>query len=267
MVIRISGPVTVTDENEEPIAEPAIFCKLDGAEDADFCANYLDFDLADLGVIGGTVRLIYDPDAKQLRVTTEYQCPVALTDDQLEQLIDETRGQWSDGIGENCFNDLEDEIPGHIDLCVDRADVTVEQFDDGREVKSPSPLAKAAREGDLSAIKAQLDAGADINARLLGYTPLHFAIIYCHSDAALELIEHGADVLAPDLMGCDALLAVAMGKFTDEESARIARELLVRGAPANGARGETPDYTPLFMAQHRKKTALETVLREFGATA
>jgi hypothetical protein len=58
---------------------------------------------------------------------------------------------------------------------------------------------------------------------------------------------------------------------TGADAARVARVLLERGASVHGPKGpdadpEQGDYTPLFLANLRKKTELAAVLQEFGAT-
>lgn len=57
-----------------------------------------------------------------------------------------------------------------------------------------APIHDAAKTGDVAAITAALDAGADINAIDGGGTPLYFAVRRGHLAAAKLLIERGADV-------------------------------------------------------------------------
>ena len=57
-----------------------------------------------------------------------------------------------------------------------------------------APIHDAARKGDVAAITAALDAGADINASEGGGTPLYFAVRKGHLAAAKLLIERGAKV-------------------------------------------------------------------------
>lgn len=57
-----------------------------------------------------------------------------------------------------------------------------------------APIHDAARKGDVAAITAALDAGADINASEGGGTPLYFAVKQGHVAAAKLLIERGAKV-------------------------------------------------------------------------
>ncbi|HEX7108631.1 MAG TPA: ankyrin repeat domain-containing protein [Aestuariivirga sp.] len=57
-----------------------------------------------------------------------------------------------------------------------------------------APIHDAARMGDVAAITAALDAGADVNAVDGGGTPLYFAVKRGHLAAAKLLIERGAKV-------------------------------------------------------------------------
>jgi hypothetical protein len=275
MLIRISGLATVTRDNGEPVTTRTVLRKLDGAESNDACGNYLDADLADLGISGGRVKLTYDAASHQFRVVTEYTSPVKLKAPQLKHLAQDTLGQWSDGIGEGCFDQLAERLGVTIDLSPLGQDknLRVEQIDDGKTVgTSKTAVAKAAREGDMVSLRMQLDAGADIDARLQGYTPLHLAVIFGKRDAALELIARGADINARDPLGEDPLMLTALSNhITDAAASRIARVLLERGASVHGPRGAVADpergeYTPICMAKHRKKAKLAAVLKEFGAT-
>jgi hypothetical protein len=275
MLIRITGRAEVTVDNGEPVTARSIIRELDGAESEDACGNYIDCDLADLGITGGTVRLTYDTGEARFRVSTEYISPVKLKPAQLKRLARDTVGQWSDGIGEGCFFGLAESLGVTIDLSPlgQDADLLVEQIDDGRKVRKPNTaLAEAAREGDMDSLRKHLDAGADVEARLQGYTPLHLAVVYGRAEAALELIARGAEMNVRDPDGEDPLMLTALSNsISDADAARIARVLLERGASVYGPRGPEAnprygEYTPLYMAKNRKKTKLAAVLKEFGAT-
>ena len=59
------------------------------------------------------------------------------------------------------------------------------------------PIHVAARVGDIAGVQAQLDTGADVNAKDEdGWTPLHFAAQYSHKEIVELLIANGADVNA-----------------------------------------------------------------------
>ena len=73
-----------------------------------------------------------------------------------------------------------------------------------------TPLLFAARQGHLDAVKALLDAGADVNQVSEGdnTTPLLMAIINGHFDLAKFLLEKGADVKSASDNGATPLYAV-----------------------------------------------------------
>lgn len=274
MLIRITGDAEVTCDDETPVTARSIIKKLDGAESDDVCSNYLDSELADLGITGGTVKLNYDAGAGRFRVSSEYTSPVKLKPAQLKHLVSDTAGQWSDGIGEGCFDELAERLGVVIDLApLDQDEkVRIEQVDDGKKpAKSKTGLAKAARDGDIAALRMHLEAGADLEAKLQGYTPLHLAVLYGHADAALELIARGANIKARDPEGEDPLMLTAVSNsITDADAARVAKVLLERRVSVYGPKGPkaNPDrgnFTPLYMAKNRKKNKLAAVLKKFGA--
>jgi uncharacterized protein len=274
MLIRISASAEVTLDDESNDLTEEIIRALDGAESDERCSDYLEFELADLGITGGAVKLIYDPAGRCFRVSCEYRSPVELTPSQLKMLVDETKGQWSDGIGEGCFDKLADEWEVTIDLCpiVERRIMRVEQIDDGLDSIPPElGLVRAARDGDLTALRTHLERGTPLENRSQGYTALHMAILYGKVDAALELIARGADLRATDPLGHDPLLiAASSNSIADADAARVARALLEKGVSPNGPSGPHADpligeYTPLYLAKIRGKVELAEVLKGYGA--
>ncbi|RWI16794.1 ankyrin repeat domain-containing protein [Mesorhizobium sp.] len=96
-----------------------------------------------------------------------------------------------------------------------------------------SALHDAAKSGDLRAIAAALDAGADIEEQEKGATPLFLAVRSGHVEAAELLIERGADVNKEAVLGLPMTVAVL------KSAADMVGLLLAHGADANGrTRGE-----------------------------
>lgn len=85
------------------------------------------------------------------------------------------------------------------------------------EVGPPSPLLNAALSANISAMKAELDAGANVNqATVLGDTPLHFILrrtslgrMQGRIEAVALLVSHGANVNSRNRRGVTALMEAA----------------------------------------------------------
>jgi cytochrome c len=93
-----------------------------------------------------------------------------------------------------------------------------------------APLHDAAKAGDVAAITAALDAGADIEVSEGGGTALYFAVKRGHLAAAKLLIERGADVSVGSNYAGD-LLAIASAKVRVD----LMTLLLAHGANPNSA--------------------------------
>jgi hypothetical protein len=102
---------------EGAISDPAILQRLHGLrEDGDMVdAIFPDDPLAGLSLAGGDLELRHD-GAGGLCVETRYRAPEAPTQQQMEQLIEFTRGQWSDGAGSNFPRELPGGITGGVKL-------------------------------------------------------------------------------------------------------------------------------------------------------
>lgn len=90
-----------------------------------------------------------------------------------------------------------------------------------------APIHDAAKAGDVAAITAALDGGADVNASDGTATPLYFAVRRGKFAAAKLLIERGADVNAETKFGPALLAAVAKSKI------ELINLLLEKGANPN----------------------------------
>lgn len=75
----------------------------------------------------------------------------------------------------------------------------------GELTTTPNNMGKAAQAGDISELVRLMNAGADVNAMIWEQTPLHIATAAGQREAAAWLIDHGADVNAPDHEGCTPL--------------------------------------------------------------
>ena len=84
--------------------------------------------------------------------------------------------------------------------------------------KEPSvapPLVRAASNGDLSAVKALIDAGADVNCLNEGETALILAAVMGHAQVVAHLIEAGADPQLRDHLNLSALEWSTRRGFSD----------------------------------------------------
>lgn len=270
MLIRIHGTASVAKRGK-PVTDAKTIKALDGAVSEDACADHLSTALAARGIEGGRIRLTHTDTG--FVVVTEYTAPKKLTPATLRQLVENTRGQWSDGIGEACFDALAQRHRVTIDLYPDNQAVTAEQVaDSGGEPdgKKPNKLAlpKAAMDGDLAKVRKLLEDGADTEAVFQKHTALLLAILYAHPDVAVLLIERGAKLSARCPQGWDALVLCGQAReLQDEPAAAVARALLTRGAKPNGKRGSQYMYKKSPLQAAADKPKLQAVLQEHGATA
>src|SRR5206468_1329375 len=124
-----------------------------------------------------------------------------LTNAELKQLVRETVGQWSDGIGEGCFGIPATELQVTIDL-LQQGKPNVEQIvqDEPAEGKKQprakaADLVRAAEAGELEKVRQLLAAGANPNGRdAREITALLCAAMEGHTEVAAALLEGGADV-------------------------------------------------------------------------
>ncbi|HVK07814.1 MAG TPA: ankyrin repeat domain-containing protein [Gemmataceae bacterium] len=272
MRVRISGKAAVTRRGK-PATDEKTVKALHGVTSDNECADYLDPDLAALGIEGGKIQLIHDPNRGWL-VVTEYTAPKKLTPKRLAQLADDTQGQWSDGLGVSCFAYEAKRAKADVDLFPFDQKVAAEQLADsdgvpkGGKAPNKQALAIAAQDGKLAEVRELLAAGADTEVMFQRHTPLLLAVGYGHKAVVKALIEAGAKVNARDPNGWDALVSCGMSNAVrDGVAAEIAQILLDHGAKPNGKRGR--EYylkkSPLQAAHGKPK--LQAVLKANGATA
>jgi hypothetical protein len=295
MKVTISGPAAVFDTDEHQITEAAVLQSLDGLEYAEeVCATYLDEPLNDIGLEGGSLHITFDRPSQRLRVVTEYRAPRKLKKSELASLVNFTLSQWSDGIGEGCFDDYREKM--NISVSVypipyDEAAVQVSQIDDGTKTAKRSPLFAVAKKGDVKKLQVLLEKGEPIEAKgQWGHTPLMCAVANDQVEAALFLISHHADVnhKTKDATNCMQLATmlgnvriltalIEAGANIDERADRGAtpvmwaanrghldalRLLIQRGADVNAL--DTLSHTALMYAQPERLHVVEFLL-EHGA--
>lgn len=292
MKISISGCALALDRaTNAVITDPRILRTLNGVASTEEISAYFTDELADLGIIGGKLQLIYEEKTgilqtmkrvlggssqgtTSLRVLSEFWAPQRLSEADLERLVEDTRGQWSDGIGEGPW--YETALPDPqvwIDVSPSNVDqeLRVEQIEDGRRVPSLS-LWKAAQAGDVEAIKKALADGEDVNISWQGFNALHMALRHGRTDAALLLIARGADVSASDIVKRTPLMACAASRdLNDADSVMIALALIAAGADVKfedldgGVDEKERGATALYWAKRENKQLLANVLIERGA--
>ena len=270
MKIIVSGPASASHSRTgEIISDAQLLRSLNDLRyDGDLCANYLDHELLnDVSIVGGAIQMAFDPKRGELRVISEYWSPAALTPDQLQALVDQTHGQWCDGIGEACFDEWSLESGIHLDLAPLARDnyqkPTAAQVEDGREVPRFAHLAKAVCQGKLDVVQQAVAEKADLNAVYDGFTALLLAIQRPDAQMALMLIEGGADVNRPNVVGTTPLMACA--SLEQPDAVAVAKALLARGANPE-ARHDMSGKSALDEARRNGQNELAALLMAHGAT-
>lgn len=267
MKITVSGPAAVYDADGQQVTAGAQLKKLDGAcYDDDVCSHYFSDALDEMGVAGGNLRLVFDKHSKRLRVVSEFRAPRRLKPKELKTLIEETQAQWSDGIGEGCFDALGEQLGLTINVYpaadYDIHEVHAEQVDDGVKtaVKKQSPLLKAAEQGDVAKVRKLLAQGEPINAvDKYGHSVLQNAIHGEHTELALLLVRLGADL--HQRTGDDGHSALHTAAMRGDGA--VLRAMLDRGAEVNHRCKKKT--TPLMWAANRDFLDAVRLLAESGA--
>lgn len=244
-VITVTGPIRVTDDATgellTDVKRLARVAKLKYT--AEKVSDYFGPEVGALGITGGDIRLAAGDDG--LTVTSVFKAPTPLTSEQLDALVRETTGQWSDGIGEGCFDEAANRLGVGIDLCPDSSRVTVAVVDDGKPARAKSAkrlanekLCQAARTGDLPGVLEALAAGADLEATdpKNKWTALFWSTCGSgegHIAVALHLIGAGADVNVKCSSSTPLRSAVSEIVQRRTASLDVVKALLAAGADPN----------------------------------
>ena len=170
--------------------------------------NYLDQDLADLGVVGGEIRVVATNGTARLKVV--FWLPGSATDELVERLRADTVAQLDDGVGEGGFQFNADGTKLLV-AAATKEPVDVEAVDDERVTRLPSRIAIAARDGDLASLAVAIkdDAGG-IDRLHQGYSGLHLAILNGYGEAVRMLLAAGAGFESARPTRVDTFGAVAL---------------------------------------------------------
>jgi uncharacterized protein len=252
--------------DDQPITDVVQLRKFSGLKSDDSCIEYFADPLTEIYFEGGCLEFIFDESLQQLTIQTVYHTPRELKKKELKALIDETCGQWSDGIGENGIEAQKDPaIYLMAVLPLHDSTFSVEQVDDGVVVKTPrkSPLFAAAKIGDTAKLNKLLLSGEEVNARDRDKaTPLIIAVQNNQPDAVQLLIDAKSDLNAANKFGSTPVLIAAMFGHV-----RILEALLKAGADPNFC--DPKDYSehpPLHLACNRGQLECVKLLVQYGAS-
>ncbi len=270
MKIIVSGPASACHaETNEIITDTQLLQSLSGLRyDGDVCANYLDHKLLnDVSIVGGAIQMAFDPQRGELRVVSEFWSPEAITPDQLQALAEQTLGQWSDGIGEACFDEWSMQSGIHLDLAPFASNSyerpVADQVEDGRIVPRFAHLAKAVWNGKLDVVQQAVAEKADLNAIYDGHTALLLAIQRQDARIALLLIDGGADIDRATVLGTTPLMACASLE-QPADAVAVAAALLAKGA--NLESRDLSGKTALDVARGKQREELVALLTAPRAT-
>lgn len=260
MRITIAGIARVEDSSYEPVTDPSVLKPLDGKDAGkqsvvEFLAGKV---LAGVSLVGGRIRLKYVGSRQQLWVVSDFWAPRKLTREELDALIEETKGQWSDGIGEgmgtggsyrlNLISSSQSE-PGNF---------FIKQQDDGKDVPRYAHLPRAYFYLGPEIVEQAVADKADLNATYEGSTTLDMALRKQDMHSVDLLIRGGADLKV------GAPLVAVCSKFEDEDQAIRIAEILIRHGAALEERWVFM-RTPLQYAESRNMPRLAECLKQAGA--
>src|SRR4051812_22355352 len=104
MRITLRSPAEVEAAQEASAGLPDLLRQLDGvAVPCPPLSEDMDSSLADLGIVGGTIRLVR-AGVDALDVAVDFWAPRRLSEKDIRALCDYVQGQMSDGVGESGFS-------------------------------------------------------------------------------------------------------------------------------------------------------------------
>jgi ankyrin repeat protein len=136
---------------------------------------------------------------------------------------------------------------------------TVEQKSSS-ETQPQIPIHDAALSGNLEAVKAHIENGADLEAtNQQGHTPIMLASFNGHTEIVQLLIENGANVNVTDQKKLTPLHFAASGAFPE------AVELLLENGAEINATDDIEHFTPLMYAASEGNAEVVKILLKHGA--
>ncbi len=237
--IHVVTPAIALSSDERKLTSPKWLKQLDGMSySPELCSDYFEVGskLDEAGVSGGEILLRYDSANRKLESIVTYECDRRLASAEKAELVNETRVQLSDGIGEGEFIPPAGSSVASIDLLPTGAKTSVRQS----ELKNTKAVSKpktkkvniwsAASKGDLETIQSAIESGIDINTPSKGYTPLNLAVGNGHLDVVELLVENGANLKSRDPMDFAPLhTCIASAQIKGKMLESILRVLLEGG--------------------------------------
>ena len=147
---------------------------------------------------------------------------------------------------------------GHLDVV--RALIEAGADVNPKMIGDRTPLFLSAEEGHLEVARALVEAGADVNAKQYnkGWTPLHMSAEMGHLEVVRALIEAGADVNAKEDDG-----GTPLHRSASYGELEVARALIEAGADVNAKRDD--GWTPLHWSAGNGQLEVAQALIEAGA--